>query len=102
MEPTITTAVKIKIVNPETHDSLLVDKHAQKIIDSYTDNWTLLKHMFKYYNPIIDYGGNATFYITYELPQSIELAKMEFMISMACSTYIMIDKKRYEVKIEIM
>jgi len=98
---TVTTAVKVRIVHPETHDSLLVDTHAQKIIDSYTNNWRLLKHMFKYYNPIINYGGNSVFYITYELPDNVDFARMDFAITMACAKYIMINKKQYEIKLEI-
>jgi hypothetical protein len=95
MSKTVTSAIRVKLFNPDTHDVLCTTKHAQTIIDSYTDAWHAISDWFVYYNPIISYAGNKIFYITYELPDPTEFQRIDLAILFACNRYITIHKKRY-------
>lgn len=99
---TVTTAVKVKIVNPGNHDVLYTGSHAQKIIDGYTNNWCALSPMFLYYNPIITYSPMMNlFYITYELDNENDFARADFAVVLSCPKYLEIKNQKYELRVEI-
>jgi hypothetical protein len=101
--PTVTTAVKVKITNPETRDVLYTGSHAQRIINAYTDNWHKLSDLFIYHNPLISYSPMANlFYITYELHDDRDFVRTDFAVTMSCPKYIEINKKNYQLSVEIM
>lgn len=100
---TVTTTVRVKIRNPETRDVLLTSNHAQKIVNSYTDNWQKVSDIFMYYNPLISYCPDQNlFYITYELVDEDNIVNAELFIALSCDKQITINKKKYELQVELM
>lgn len=99
---TVTTAVRVKITNPETRDVLLTSKHVQRIINSYTDYWHKHRDEFIYYNPLISYHNEENvFYITYELLDVDNFVNADLFVTMSCSKQIEINKKKYDLHVEI-